>query len=117
MQFAGRGVTMGTKSPKYLVRATAFAEAIDLAVLGASTRFSRGVESSSPRPASWPTNELIVETLPMPINLKGRSLLSMNDLNALGIRFLLRLAAELTSAKLAGHEPPRLQRRSTALIF
>ena len=53
----------------------------------------------------------------MPINLKGRSLLSIDDLSAAEIRFLLRLAAELKSTKLAGSEQPRLKRRNIALIF
>jgi ornithine carbamoyltransferase len=53
----------------------------------------------------------------MPINLKCRSLLSIDDLSAAEIRFLLRLAAELKSAKLAGSEQPRLKGRNIALIF
>lgn len=53
----------------------------------------------------------------MPINLKGRSLLDLEDLNPADIRYLLRLAAELKAAKMAGTEVPRLQRRNIALIF
>lgn len=53
----------------------------------------------------------------MPINLKGRSLLSLDDVSASQIRFLLRLAAELKSAKLAGSEQQRLKGRNIALIF
>lgn len=53
----------------------------------------------------------------MPINLKGRSLLSLDDVSASEIRFLLRLAAELKSAKLAGSEQQRLKGRNIALIF
>jgi ornithine carbamoyltransferase len=53
----------------------------------------------------------------MPINLKGRSLLSLDDLSASEIRFLLRLAAELKSAKLSGSEQRRLMGRNIALIF
>jgi ornithine carbamoyltransferase len=53
----------------------------------------------------------------MPINLKGRSLLSIDDLSAAELRFLLRLAAELKSAKLAGSEQQRLKGRNIALIF
>ncbi len=53
----------------------------------------------------------------MAINLKGRSLLSLDDVSALEIRFLLRLAAELKSAKLAGNEQQRLKGRNIALIF
>ncbi len=53
----------------------------------------------------------------MPINLKGRSVLSLGDFSPEEIRFLLRLAAELKSAKLAGTERQRLMRRNIALIF
>jgi ornithine carbamoyltransferase len=53
----------------------------------------------------------------MPINLKGRSLLSLDDVSASEIRFLLRLAADLKSAKLAGSEQQRLKGRNIALIF
>ena len=53
----------------------------------------------------------------MPINLKGRSLLSLDDVSASEIRLLLRLAAELKSAKLSGSEQQRLKGRNIALIF
>lgn len=53
----------------------------------------------------------------MPTNLKGRSLLKIDDLSAAEIRFLLQLAAELKAAKLAGTEVPRLKAKSIALIF
>lgn len=53
----------------------------------------------------------------MPINLKGRSLLSLDDVSASEIRFLLRLATELKSAKLSGSEQQRLKGRNIALIF
>jgi ornithine carbamoyltransferase len=53
----------------------------------------------------------------MSINLHGRSVLSLDDLSAEEIRFLLKLAAELKAAKQAGHEIPRLVRKNIALIF
>jgi ornithine carbamoyltransferase len=53
----------------------------------------------------------------MPINLHGRSVLSIDDLTPAEIRFLLKLGAELKSAKLAGTEQPRLTGRNIALIF
>jgi ornithine carbamoyltransferase len=53
----------------------------------------------------------------MPINLRGRSLLTLDTYTADEIRFLLRLASELKAAKYAGTEQPRLQRRNIALIF
>ncbi|CAN7635819.1 ornithine carbamoyltransferase [Neorhizobium sp. LjRoot104] len=53
----------------------------------------------------------------MPINLHGRSVLSLEDLSSDEIRFLLRMAAELKSAKLGGYEVPRLVRKNIALIF
>ena len=53
----------------------------------------------------------------MPLNLKGRSLLSLDELSASENRFLLRLAAELKSAKLSGSEQQRLKGRNIALIF
>jgi ornithine carbamoyltransferase len=53
----------------------------------------------------------------MPINLRGRSLLTLDDYSPGDIRFLLRLAAELKAAKLAGTERPRLTGRNIALIF
>ncbi|OYU50465.1 MAG: ornithine carbamoyltransferase [Rhizobiales bacterium PAR1] len=53
----------------------------------------------------------------MPINMKGRSLTSLDGLSAEEIRFLLRLAGELKAAKYAGTEVPRLIRKNIALIF
>ena len=45
----------------------------------------------------------------MPINLKGRSILTLDELSAAEIRFLLRLAAELKAAKSAGIEAAAAQ--------
>ncbi len=53
----------------------------------------------------------------MPINLKGRSILTLDELTAAEIRFLLRLAGELKAAKSAGIEQPRLKVKNIALIF
>jgi ornithine carbamoyltransferase len=53
----------------------------------------------------------------MPINLRGRSVLTLDDLSPMEIRYLLTLAAELKAAKHAGTEQPRLSRRNIALIF
>jgi ornithine carbamoyltransferase len=53
----------------------------------------------------------------MPINLKGRSILTIDALTPAEIRFLLRLAAELKAAKYAGIEQPRLKGKNIALIF
>ncbi|MGV2130759.1 ornithine carbamoyltransferase [Agrobacterium vitis] len=53
----------------------------------------------------------------MPTNLHGRSVLSLDDLSSDDIRFLLRMAAELKAAKIAGNEIPRLTRKNIALIF
>ncbi|WP_454856775.1 ornithine carbamoyltransferase [Rhizobium binxianense] len=53
----------------------------------------------------------------MPVNLHGRSVLSLDDLSSGEIRFLLRMAAELKAAKLGGYETPRLTRKNIALIF
>ena len=53
----------------------------------------------------------------MSINLHGRSVLALDDLSPDEIRFLLRLAADLKVAKLAGTEQPRLVRKNIALIF
>ncbi|TIV75641.1 MAG: ornithine carbamoyltransferase [Mesorhizobium sp.] len=44
-------------------------------------------------------------------------MLSLDDLSADEIRFLLKLAADLKAAKQAGHEIPRLVRKNIALIF
>lgn len=53
----------------------------------------------------------------MPINLRGRSVLGLDDFSPAEIRFLLRLAADLKAAKYGGYEQPRLQRKNIALIF
>ena len=53
----------------------------------------------------------------MPINLRGRSVLTLDDLSPAEIRYLLTLSAELKAAKYAGTEQPRLLRRNIALIF
>lgn len=53
----------------------------------------------------------------MPINLCGRSVLTLDDLSPTEIRYLLKLAAELKTAKYAGTEQARLSRRNIALIF
>ncbi len=53
----------------------------------------------------------------MPINLSGRSLLTIDDLSPQEIRHLLRLAADLKAAKLSGTERQLLARRNIALIF
>jgi ornithine carbamoyltransferase len=53
----------------------------------------------------------------MPMNLRGRSILTLEELSPSEIRFLLQLAADLKMAKRAGTEQPRLLRKSIALIF
>ena len=53
----------------------------------------------------------------MPVNIKGRSILSLDDLTSAELRFLLRLAAALRAAKLAGTERQRLKGKNIALIF
>lgn len=53
----------------------------------------------------------------MPINLNGRSFLTLLDFTPAEIRFLLVLAAELKAAKRAGTERPRLTGKNIALIF
>ncbi len=53
----------------------------------------------------------------MPINLRGRSVLSLDDFAPTEIRYLLKLGAELKSAKLAGTEQHGLKGRNIALIF
>lgn len=53
----------------------------------------------------------------MPINLHGRSFLTLLDFTPAEIRFLLVLAAELKAAKRAGTERPRLTGKNIALIF
>lgn len=53
----------------------------------------------------------------MPVNLHGRSCLELFDLTPAEIRFLLRLATALKTAKYAGFEERRLRGRNIALIF
>jgi ornithine carbamoyltransferase len=53
----------------------------------------------------------------MPTSLRGRSLLTLDDLTPDEIRFLLQLAAELKATKLAGAEQQCLKGRNIALIF
>jgi ornithine carbamoyltransferase len=53
----------------------------------------------------------------MPMNLLGRSILTLEELSAEEIRFLLQLAADLKAAKRAGTEEPQLLKKNIALIF
>jgi len=53
----------------------------------------------------------------MAFNLKNRSLLTLRDYTPREIAFLLKLAADLKTAKYAGTEVPRLQGKDIALIF
>lgn len=53
----------------------------------------------------------------MPLNLRGRSILTLEELSAEEIRFLLQLAADLKVAKRAGTEEQQLLRKNIALIF
>ncbi|WP_420347672.1 ornithine carbamoyltransferase [Pelagibius sp.] len=53
----------------------------------------------------------------MPINLKGRSFLTLLDFTPNQIRYLIRLAADLKAAKAAGYEQRRLTGKNIALIF
>lgn len=53
----------------------------------------------------------------MPLNINGRSILSLDDLTSAELRFLLQLAAELKAAKLAGTEHQGLKGKNIALIF
>ena len=53
----------------------------------------------------------------MPMNLHGRSILTLEELSAEDIRFLLRLAADLKAAKRAGTEVQQLRQKNIALIF
>jgi ornithine carbamoyltransferase len=53
----------------------------------------------------------------MPVNLHGRSFLKLLDFTPGEIRHLLRLAASLKAAKVAGIEQPRLKGKNIALIF
>jgi len=53
----------------------------------------------------------------MAFNLKNRSLLTLRDYTPREIGFLVKLAADLKTAKYAGTEQPRLQGKDIALIF
>jgi len=53
----------------------------------------------------------------MPINLRGRSVLTLADFTPQEIRFLLQLSADLKAAKRAGTEQQRLKGKNIALIF
>mgnify|MGYP000325917998 CR=1 FL=1 len=53
----------------------------------------------------------------MAFNLKNRSFLTLRDYSPREIGFLLKLAADLKTAKYAGTEVPRLQGKDIALIF
>jgi len=53
----------------------------------------------------------------MPVNLRARSVLTLDDFTPQEIRFLLRLSVDLKAAKLAGTEQPRLKGKNIALIF
>jgi ornithine carbamoyltransferase len=49
----------------------------------------------------------------MAVNLKNRDFLSLKDFSPDEIRFLLRLAADLKSAKYGGYEQPLLRARTS----
>lgn len=53
----------------------------------------------------------------MPVNLHGRSFLELLAFEPSEVRFLLRLAGSLKTAKYAGFEQERLRGRNIALIF
>ena len=53
----------------------------------------------------------------MPVNLHGRSLLTLKDFTAAEIRYLLDLAADYKRLKRAGVFPRRLANKNVALIF
>ena len=53
----------------------------------------------------------------MPMNLRGRCVLTLEELSPEEIRYLLQLAAELKAAKRAGTEEPLLLKKNIALIF
>ncbi len=53
----------------------------------------------------------------MPVNIRGRSVLTLDDFSPAEIRYLLRLSAELKAAKYGGYEQQRLLRKNIALIF
>ena len=53
----------------------------------------------------------------MPVNLHGRSFLTLLDFTPDELRFLLRLSASLKQAKYGGYEQQRLKGKNIALIF
>jgi len=53
----------------------------------------------------------------MAFNLRNRSFVKELDFSPDELRFLLKLAAELKSAKYGGYEVPRLRDKNIALIF
>lgn len=53
----------------------------------------------------------------MPVNLKNRSFLKLLDFTPEEIKFLLKLSADLKSAKYAGIEQQKLKGKNIALIF
>lgn len=53
----------------------------------------------------------------MPANLRGRHMLTLGDYSPAELRLLLKLAAELKAARLAGTEQQRLRGKNIALIF
>jgi ornithine carbamoyltransferase len=53
----------------------------------------------------------------MSFNLRNRSLVKLLDFSPEEIKFLLKLSADLKSAKYAGYEQPRLKGKNIALIF
>jgi ornithine carbamoyltransferase len=53
----------------------------------------------------------------MPVNLRNRSLLSIDDVSPDEVRFLLRVAGDLKGAKYAGTERQSLVGKNIALIF
>jgi ornithine carbamoyltransferase len=53
----------------------------------------------------------------MPLNLRNRHFLKLDDFSPQELRFLLQLAADLKAAKYAGREVQRLKGKEIALIF
>jgi len=53
----------------------------------------------------------------MPINLRGRSVIDLNDFSPAELRYLLALAKDLKAARRAGAERPQLVGKNIALIF
>jgi len=53
----------------------------------------------------------------MPINLRGRNVLTLDDFSGMEIRYLLKLASDLKAAKHAGYEKKGLSGKNIALIF